>query len=157
MFTKYLERFCAGLRQSYSGLRGSSMALSYFCQPAVRCRKHSLLYFFFCGWCEEGTVALCLCHTAKSPFNFISHCSAVIALPTEIRRPEEVGEDASAKEIKSCFTKIALLFSCVFCGLGALGLFPNTAHTSVQVQQGLWGPGESPCRGAGMAKAGKLN
>lgn len=102
-------------------------------------------------------MALCLCHTAKSPFNFISHCSAVIALPTEIRRPEEVGEDASAKEIKSCFTKIALLFSCVFCGLGALGLFPNTAHTSVQVQQCLWGPGESPCREAGIAKAGKLN
>lgn len=38
-----------------------------------------------------------------------------------------------------------------------MSVFPDTGHASVQDQQCLWEAGESPCRGAGIAKAGKLN
>lgn len=103
-------------------------------------------------------MALCLCHTAKNAFNFNSQQSAAeIALSTGIMSHEkEVGEDASPKEFKSHFTKIALLLFSV--RLGALCLCSQTQVTfQFKTSKCLLGAGESSCRGAGIAKAGKLN
>lgn len=155
MFTKHLEPFWTALRQSYSGLQAPWQSVII-----VRCRKHSAC---FCGQFEEDTMTLCLCHTAKKEEKLKEFQLEfwLICRNCSVHRNYEAWRSRRicfSQRIQVPLHQNSSLVN--LCGVGGtVSVFPNTGKVTLQFKTSsacllAW---RNPCRGAGIAKAGKLN